>query len=114
MKASTGLLQGDSLEAETILDFFETTALLVRRGALDEELVWNTFFYWADRYFEACKQSIATRQTSDPLVWKDLTSFIANQGKFQTGQSGGKTYYPPDADEVVRFLREEQAEAIHP
>jgi hypothetical protein len=44
VKAARDLLAGQSLEAEPILDFFETMALLLRRGALDKEIVWHTFF----------------------------------------------------------------------
>ena len=40
-KAAYDLLAGNSLEAEPILDFFETMALLLRRGALDKEMVWH-------------------------------------------------------------------------
>ena len=112
VKASRYLLNGQFLEAEPILDFFETMALLLRRGALDKEIVWHTFFYWIDRYYEASKDFIATRQRVDPLVWKDLTALISTLRKFQAAQRGAAPYRSPAPDEVRRFLEEEQTEAI--
>lgn len=109
-KASSDLLQGAFLEAEPVLDFFETVALLVRRGALDKEIVWHTFFYWIDRYYEACKDSIAERQCADPLVWKDLTAFVQELRRFQARQST-LPYRPPSPEQIARFLAEEQTEA---
>ena len=29
-----------------ILDFFETIGLLLKRGAVDKEMVWSTFYWW--------------------------------------------------------------------
>ena len=110
VKASRGLLSGHALEAEPLLDFFETMALLLRRGALDKEIVWHTFFYWIDSYFEATKVFIADRQKVDPLVWKDLTIFVANLRDFQSAQRGAKPYRPPGPEEITRFLEEELTE----
>ncbi len=111
MKAAQDLLAGRSLEAEPILDFFETMALLQRRKALDKELVWRTFFYWIDHYYEATKASIAVRQQSDPLVWKDFVAVGSELRKFQVSRKGAKPYCPPSAAQVVSFLQEELMEA---
>jgi hypothetical protein len=91
VKAARDLLSGQSLEAEPILDFFETMALLLRRGALDKEMVWHTFFYWIDHYFEAAKNSISERQKIDPLVWQDFVAFVATLRKFQAQRQGSRT-----------------------
>ncbi len=110
VKAARGLLAGDSLEAEPILDFFETMALLLRRKALDEEIVWHTFFYWIDHYYDAAKEAIALRQQRDPLVWKDLVAFVTRLRRFQAAQRGGQ-YEPLTSDNVAAFLAEELTEA---
>lgn len=111
VKASGDLLKGQSLEAEPILDFFETMALLLRRGALDKEIVWHTFFYWVDHYYEASKDLIAARQKTDPLIWKDLPVFVSTLRKFQAAQADAQ-YRPPTPDKITDFLKEEQTEAI--
>jgi hypothetical protein len=47
-KAAQALKRGPDehdADIEDVLDFFETLGLLVRRHALDREVVWHTFFY---------------------------------------------------------------------
>ena len=82
-KAATNIEKGQFEEAEPILDFFETIGLLVRRGALDKEMVWHTFFYWIDHYFEASYEYIESRQRIDPVVWKDLVALTATMQNIQ-------------------------------
>ena len=109
VKAARDLLNGQVLEAEPILDFFETMALLLRRGALDKEIVKHTFFYWIDNYYEATRRFIAERQRTRPVVWKDLTTLV---GKLRTiHREQVTTYHPPTSEQVAIFLAEEQAEA---
>lgn len=108
VKASRDLLRGEVLEAEPILDFFETMALLLRRGALDREIVKHTFFYWIDHYYQATQTFIAARQQVNPLIWKDLTQLVARLRVTQTAQVAG--YRPPSPDQVAAFLAEEQTE----
>jgi hypothetical protein len=112
VKASRDLLNGQFLEAEPILDFFETMGLLLRRGALDPEMVRHTFFYWADRYYEATKEVIADRQSIDPLVWRDVTTFVAAMRRSKAAELRPVAYRPPGPEEITRFLEEEQTEAI--
>jgi len=111
VKASRDLMRGEVLEAEPILDFFETMALLLRRGALDKEIVEHTFFYWIDRYYEASKHFIAARQQTDPLVWKDLIAMVKALRAYQAKQLAPKLYRSPTQEEVAAFLAEEQTEA---
>jgi hypothetical protein len=108
VKAARGLLAGQPLEAEPILDFFETMALLLRRGALDEEIVWNTFFYWVDNYYEATKDVISLRQQREPEVWEEFVVLVATLRNFQTSTKGGRRKYnPPTRKQVADFLAEE-------
>ncbi len=111
VKAAGDLLAGSSLEAEPILDFFETMALLLRKGALDKEMVWHTFFYWIDRYYQATEGAIAARQKIDPLVWKDFALFVVQLRNYQKSRAGAIPYHPPSPDEITRFLEEELTEA---
>ena len=109
-KACREMQRGDFLEAEPILDFFETMALLLRRGALDEEMVWHTFFYWIDHYYAAASAYIADRQRTDPLVWKDLIRFVGVMRRRQA-QSLGRSSLPElSPEEIQAFLTEEQTE----
>jgi hypothetical protein len=112
VKAARDLLTGQSLEAEPILDFFETMALLLRRGALDKEIVWHTFFYWIDHYYEAAKDAIKLRQAADPLVWNDFVALVSSLRQFQSERAGAAPYRSPSTEQVTRFLEEELTEAV--
>jgi hypothetical protein len=114
VKAAHDLLAGQFLEAEPILDFFETMALLLRRKALDKEMVWHTFSYWIDHYYEATKNYIQKRQKDDPFVWEDFVAFVSKLRKFQSERHGTPAYRPPSPEQVTRFLEEELTEATSP
>ncbi len=70
--ASKSLLNKTNTDADDVLDFFEMIGLLTRRGALDEKMVWHTFFYWIHRYYHAANEYITKERQKDPTVWKDL------------------------------------------
>jgi len=110
-KAAKGMLREtpDHSAAEDVLDFFETIALLVRKGALDGYMVWHTFDYWINHYYEAAKPHILLRQKSEPEVWGDLGSLIRKlrvmEMKARQLRSISETV--PDTAEIKRFLEEE-------
>jgi hypothetical protein len=108
-KACRDLAEGHPLEAEPILDFFETMALLLRRGALDAEMVWHTFFYWIDNYYSALQPYIADRQKTDPLVWQDFIHLVQVVRDIQT-QRLGRPLTKADSAKIEAFLIEEQTE----
>ena len=97
-------------EVEPILDFFETMALLLRRNALDPEMVKHTFFYWIDRYYALTSDQIQQRQQTNPLLWKDLTAMVKLLRKRNAVELGhaSKTL---TAEDLKEFLLEEQLEA---
>ncbi len=109
-KAARNLLRGESLEAEPILDFFETVGLLLRRGALDTEMVAHTFSYWIENYHAALKSHISVRQERDPLVWQDLND-LARIVHAWREKHLGRSLPEIDPDDTVRFLEEELTEA---
>ena len=57
--AAHAVKQQRGSDFEPVLDFFETLGLLTRRGALDEEFVYSTFFYWLHGYVSKCGAFIA-------------------------------------------------------
>jgi hypothetical protein len=110
-KACRDLAQGNTLEAEPILDFFETMALLLRRGALDEEMVRHTFFYWINHYYQALEATILERQRKDPQVWSDLSALEKELLK-NKARSLKLTALPKlTPEQIAAFLAEEQTEA---
>jgi hypothetical protein len=113
-KAAAGMLRQppDFQEAEDILDFFETVALFSRKRALDRYMVWHTFYYWIDRYYEAAKGHIEERRRSEPTVWQDIGPFVASLRKLQMKEAhlSSLAQAIPSLGELEDFLQEEKAE----
>lgn len=110
-RAGRDLAAGNPVEAEPILDFFETMALLLKRGALDKEMVWHTFFYWIDHYYSALEPYIKERQRENPLVWKDLAELVSTVRTIQKQRLQAVALPAVTQEEIARFLAEEQTEA---
>src|SRR2546425_12201153 len=57
----------DQIE-ETVMDFFEDMGLFLRRGYLDEELIWSTFGFYAVPWWAACRKYVLEERTqhNDP------------------------------------------------
>jgi hypothetical protein len=111
-RACRDLANGNAAEAEPILDFFETMALLLKRGALDEEMVWHTFFYWIDHYYQALAPYISERQAKDPLVWQDFILLVKKVRSLQAKRLGFTKLPAPSPDDIAAFLTEEATEAL--
>jgi len=93
-------------EMDDILDFFETVAMLTRKGALDLYMVWHTFDYWMERYYTVAKPYIGARQATEPGVWEDLDWLMPRLMKLQAKKGGSKL----GEAELTRFLQEEAHE----
>ncbi|MBL0212125.1 MAG: hypothetical protein IPQ13_14620 [Holophagaceae bacterium] len=75
MKAAKALKDGEeSAELDEILGFFETLGLLVHRGAVNEELVWNSFSSWVLPYAALAQDYIKSKRKadSDGTYWMEL------------------------------------------
>ncbi len=62
----------DGGEVDEVLDFLDSLGLLVKRGGLDPQMVWHSFFYWIDGYRNAASDIVAEEQRKNPRVWEDL------------------------------------------
>ena len=61
-------------KGEDILNFFETVAILCRQKALDNNIVWDMFFYWMHRYYQCMEGHIKNICKNDPTMWENLIS----------------------------------------
>jgi hypothetical protein len=55
----------NTADIEPVLDFFETIGVLLRRRAIDEELVWSSFSYWVLRYAALARDQIHARRKAE-------------------------------------------------
>ena len=96
-----------SPDIEDVLDFFETLALLVRRKALDKEMVWHTFYYWMHRYWLLSKAYIREKQESKPTFWEDYVRLEEQVIAIERKKSKSNADIDLPKDEPEEFIREE-------
>lgn len=72
--AAAALLDGrPSHDIDEVLDFFDQIALLLKRGALDEEMVCYEFYWPMANYWFASQEYIRQVQRDAPAAWGPLT-----------------------------------------
>ncbi len=59
-------------DVDDVLDFFEHVGLLERRKAIDEEMVWHSFYYHLQSYYLLSKQHIQEKMEKSPVIWEDM------------------------------------------
>lgn len=97
---------GDDLDA--VLDFFDEVAFLMRRGAVDEELVWYQFYWPMVHYWAAAQGYVSAVRATEPTAWEQLEAampaLLANEAR-RTGRSGETSM--PDRGGIREFLDSE-------
>jgi hypothetical protein len=73
---------------EDVLDFFDDVAFLVNKGALDEEMMWHTFYHWVRVYYQASEQYIINRQKREPAVWSAFSQIYPRLNALEQAKSG--------------------------
>ena len=71
-KSAKSISKSKFKEAEDVFDFFETIGLLVRRGALDKEVAWHSFFHWIHGYWTSSSAYIIEERRKNSSVYKDF------------------------------------------
>lgn len=61
-------------KGEPILNFFETIAILCDQKVLNEEIVWEVFFYWMHRYYQCMRKYLENIRKNDPTMWENLVN----------------------------------------
>ncbi|MGC2238046.1 MAG: hypothetical protein WA584_17935 [Pyrinomonadaceae bacterium] len=110
----------DLRNTELLLDFFEEIAYLTKREVLDEGMVWNHFFWFVERYYQAItnKPINLIKKTQEEqqsyTIYQEIKWLYEKLGKFDKKESRkfkylfftGK-YQPPSQEEVKIFLKYE-------
>ncbi len=68
-RAANGLGHGEPAEAEEVFDFLETVGVLLRRGAIDNEVVWCMFSNSLYYYWHAGIGHIGEERRKCPTTW---------------------------------------------
>lgn len=94
---------------DDVLEFFEMIGLLTRRGALDEKMVWHTFYYWIDGYWHSANKYITTDMKKDPTLWQDFSYLHKRVTAIENRERGCSDSEKKSSleDSLNDFLREE-------
>jgi len=108
IKAVKSILKNNFKDTEEIFDFFETVGLLLRKGTLDKEMVWNTFFYWIHHYWIIGSEYITDQRRDDPTTWEDfnyLHEQVIKVEKRRTKASDSELLL--SSDDIKEFIKDE-------
>ena len=89
----------------SIVDFFETIGMLVRRGYLDEYDVWHSFAFWIFNVYADVRDAIEQETKNDPTYYGDFRDLVERIRKVEQ-REGGKEDRPSKED-VLEFWKEE-------
>ena len=108
MAAQSLLHKGPDTGADDVINFFATVGILLRKRALDEEMVWATFFWWFVRYWQAAESYIAAARKADPTIWSSVEFLRSALLKMELSKRHcTEAQTVPSAPEIETFLREE-------
>jgi hypothetical protein len=93
-------------KSEAVSDFFEDMGLFLKRGYLDRELLWNTFGFFAVRWWAVCKGSILEERKlqDDSTLFEDFED-LARQLSVRDAKRGLTEPTPTD---LTKFLEDER------
>jgi hypothetical protein len=102
-------LKGDeaSPERDKLLDFFETVAVLMNRGYLNETDVWETFGKDVFPLFADARDTIELDREDDPLGYSNLVSLVGRLELIEIARHG--TEYKPSKDDITGYWKDEAA-----
>ena len=83
-RAAALLLSGEYRKADVltvdisdVIDFFETLAMLVQRGTVDDYIAWHGFYWWAWNYWGATEDYAQwVRDQEGEQTWEDFQQVI--------------------------------------
>ncbi len=106
--AAESILNKTNSNVDDVLEFFELIGLLIRRGALDEKMVWHTFLTWIDGYWHSTNGYITAERKKDPTLWKDFSYLHKRVSDVQNRERGNSdSEIIPLEDSLDDFLKDE-------
>lgn len=99
----------DFRDVDEVLDFFDTMGLMARKGALDLEMVWSTFYLLVDGWWNATAGYVRESQADDELTWEyfvELWQSLTKIEKKKTGSNESSLTW--SREEVTWFIDNEQ------
>ena len=110
--AATALLsRKPSRDINEVLDFFDEMVLLMDRGALDEELTAQQFYWPIANYWTASTDYVRQVQREEPAAWKKVGGLLRRLAGAEAQRRGRPlSAVLPSPDQVEQFLLDEQGD----
>lgn len=107
--AAKGIVKGIVVtELDDVLDFFEMVGHLMRRKALDEEMVWYNYYTRALGYWILAQKYITEVRKDDKTIWMDYEYLVTRLIKVEKRKNKGRYHNPLLTKEAVKeFLTQE-------
>jgi hypothetical protein len=93
------------VEAQNLLNFFETIGLLVRRKYLNVDDVWSSFSYWMFYIYASFRDDIEQEQREDETYYADYCRLIERLRKIEKEEDCKDDR--PSEDEIRKFWEDE-------
>ena len=97
----------DPAELNEVLNFFELIGLLVQRGYLHAEDVWENFGYWVFPLYIDSKSYLESEQLEDVNSYTNLTELYRTMKEIEEKHQG-KTHTPSASDILVFWQSESE------
>jgi len=97
---------------ESVMNFFESVGLLLRKGYLDKEMVWSGFAFYVIRWWSASKDYIFEErriQNNDTTIFEDFQYLVDEIYKIEIKKRGlSRAELEPSQNDITRFLNAEK------
>ena len=105
--AATSIKEKIYTEVDDVFDFFETLGMLVKRGALDEQMVWSSFSYWILNYWWAAREHISKKRQEDRTVWSYFAWLYKRMTVIEQREGRSFSSLMPSEDALSEFYEYE-------
>jgi hypothetical protein len=103
------LLNHEENPWETVMEFFESMGLLLRKESLDEEMVWATFSFYITGWWEASKAFIEKKSSTDDTMYSDFKFLIERMSAMDMQkQNKNLEEVTWTEQDVIIFLKDER------
>jgi hypothetical protein len=97
---------------ETVMNFFESVGMLLRKEYFDLDMAWSAFSFYAIRWWSATKDYIFEERRlehDDDTIFKDFEEFVDAMYKYETEKRHlSRASLEPSKQDVERFLESEK------
>ena len=94
-----------------VIDFFDTIGTLTKKGVLDKELVWHTFYWPMANYWAVCQDFVRETQSEEgTATWADYAEVMSEMKATEADRSKRSlAEIGPSKSQVAEFMADEKA-----